>query len=202
MKKKTKLKASALVVSVVIMGIMLITALSVSLVSIRDRKASMSGSKSGQAFQNAQSGVEIVMNEILKGGYDKVNELNGCDSGDGLIKGANGYAVELKDEDGNKIVCNDGSKNISEIVSIKSVGTGSNNQRAIEAAVAAVGGGITGGCGFTGGAGSKVSNKWSSGCKDEGDSASDCESAADTGYVCGQVGTDGLNGGFCICVAS
>lgn len=146
---KTKFKkASALVVTMMILGIMLVTALSVSLVSLKERKTAMSGSKSGQAFQNAQSGVELVMQAVVKGGLDTVNQIAGaisndaiCDGDDGLIKNVNiPYAVELRNADDEKIAC-DSDTDISTVASLKSIGSGGDSQRAIQAAVAAGGGG-------------------------------------------------------------
>lgn len=124
-----------------ILGIMLVTALSVSLVSLKERKTAMSGSKSGQAFQNAQSGVELVMQAVVKGGLDTVNQIAGAvgdvTCSDGLIKNTSvPYTVELRDIDDKKIACNS-TDDISTIASIKSIGAGGDSQRAIQAAVAA-----------------------------------------------------------------
>lgn len=112
----------------------------------------MGEAKSGQAFQNSQSGVELVMQAITKGGIDNVNEIAGKVIGssvvcnpDGDISGPEGYAVRLFKEDGvTQLKCNE-SNPISDIVSIKSVGTGSGQQRAIEAAVVCAGADIDSG---------------------------------------------------------
>lgn len=127
-----KNKASVLVVTLIILGIMLTTALSVSLISLKEKKASIGDAKSGQAFNSAQSGVELVMQAIKKGDYAQVKDMPNC-VGEKII-GA-GYTVELLDENGNLLDCSS-TQPISEIASIKSVGTGLGQQRAIEAAVA------------------------------------------------------------------
>ena len=139
-------KASVLVVTMMIMGIILISALSISLVSIQERKASISSNKSSQAYQIADSGIEAVMDKLVSAnGSDKVSTLYTaagvvrCDVVSGLIQNtATGYSVELKDASEAKIACDDNAKTISEVAHIKSVGTASGQaQRSIEAAVAA-----------------------------------------------------------------
>ncbi|MFA5962310.1 MAG: hypothetical protein WC848_06525 [Parcubacteria group bacterium] len=131
-----KFKASILVVTMMILGIMLVTALSVSLVSIKDRQASMGESKSTQAFQNAQSGVELVMRQITEGGHSTVGDI--CGTAAFMDTAGVGYDIVLKKEDDSDLSCTtDALSPISEIASIKSIGTGSGDQRAIEAAVAA-----------------------------------------------------------------
>jgi hypothetical protein len=131
-----KFQASILAVTMIILGIMIITALSVSMVSIKERKVSMGEAKSGQAFQNAQSGVELVMKEITKGGYSTIGDICATTA----YTDTTSYKVVLKKADDSEINCTtNASDPISEIASIKSTGTGSGQQRAIEAAVAATG---------------------------------------------------------------
>ena len=137
---KKKLKASILVVTMIILGIILLSSLSVSLVSLNERKASISNSKSNQAFQNAQSGVELVMQDIKKSiedGKSKVNELlsSTCDGDTKLIKATDdSYTVELRDMD-SKIDC-DSSRPIADIAYLVSVGSFRDTQRSIQATVA------------------------------------------------------------------
>lgn len=136
---KNKVKASILGATLIILGIVLVTALSVSLVSIRERKASIGASKSGIAFQNAQSGVEVVMNDILKNGHTMTNQLANCNAATGkIVAGDGSYEAQLKDVTGNPVACNSATA-LSNIDSIKSVGINSDQKRAIEAAVAASG---------------------------------------------------------------
>jgi hypothetical protein len=134
-----KPKASILVVTMMIMGIILISALSISLVSIQERKASLGSNKSSQAYQIADTGIENVMNAIIT---TRANSIKtGADIGscsDGKITGA-GYVVELKiaDGTGNAITADCTTDKLSDIIAIKSVGTASGQaQRSIEAAVA------------------------------------------------------------------
>jgi len=128
-------RGSILAVSLIILGLMLVSALSFALVSIQERKASTGANKSNQALQTANTGVEKVMQDILKSGHTKVSELLNCNSTTGLIENG-GYAVELKKSDNTKIICNDLNANIADIASVKSIGTIGGNQRAVEVAVA------------------------------------------------------------------
>lgn len=144
-----KYKASVLVVTMVILGLILLSALSMMLVSLRERRASMSDVRSQQAFQNAQTGIELVMNAIIQKrstnpnetveniGFDQCNDTSQnavlSDSGDST------YTVELKkfgyiaSTPSTYTRCN--TTKVSEVVYIKSVGSGVSQQRAIEAAV-------------------------------------------------------------------
>ena len=133
---KKKLKASILVVTMIILGIILLSSLSVSLVSLNERKASISNSKSNQAFQNAQSGVELVMQEI-ESGKVVVSELSNCDDADTKLIIGNedaSYTVELRDMD-SKIDC-DSSRPITDIAYLVSIGSFRDTERSIQAAVA------------------------------------------------------------------
>jgi hypothetical protein len=131
--KIKKIKASALLVTLMILGIMLIVGLSVSLVSIKERTASIGESKSGTAFQNAQSGVEAVLQDILKSTPIKTTagQLSGWDGC--KVKKTGYYEVTLEDASG-PIPCSGGYL-LTNVVKIKSVGFGTGNQRAIEAVV-------------------------------------------------------------------
>ena len=129
--------ASSLVVSLLVLGAILVTALSVSLVSIKERSISSNASKSSQAFQNADSGIETVMYEITQGGHNKVSEIRptGTSCTNKKIVGSN-YKVQLLDASGNAFSCSS-SVALSEIATIKSVGEDANSrtQRAISATV-------------------------------------------------------------------
>ena len=132
-----KSKASILVVTLMVLGIVLVSALSISLVSVQERKASMGSSKSGAAFQVADSGIELVMDSILSSRKDSLKTLASIGCSNGNITGT-GYVVELKKDNGSggEVGVNCGTDKISDIIAIKSVGTGGGQQRAIEAAVA------------------------------------------------------------------
>lgn len=140
---RKKPKASVLVVTLIILGIITVTALSISLNSIRERKASIGSGRSGAAYQAAETGVENVLNKLLKNQDEAVGDLglNCSRVGIHAVLTGSSYTVELKKE--NEEESTNCSTKASEIATIKSVGNDSNNQekRAIEAAVAALGGG-------------------------------------------------------------
>jgi uncharacterized membrane protein len=134
MRLKSKNKASALIVSLLVLSIIIISSLSLSIVSIRERNASMGESRSNLVFQAADTGIEEVMQDILKSGYTTVSQLRNCKS-DGFIRNTdNTYYVELQDTSGAKIDCNGGTL-ISQIAAMKSVSNFSGESRAIMAAV-------------------------------------------------------------------
>ena len=128
---KGRLKASALVVTMMILGIILITALSISLVSLRERKASLGSNDSNQAFYTAQSGVESVLQQIANNSTGTVSNIDSDCSG---TISSSGYSVKLLDSSGN--VVSGCSTPVSNIAKLKSVGTEGQYQRAIEVAVA------------------------------------------------------------------
>ncbi|MDO8240727.1 MAG: fibrobacter succinogenes major paralogous domain-containing protein [Candidatus Moranbacteria bacterium] len=139
-KKIKNFKASILIVTMMILGIVLTSSLSIAIVSLKERKASLGSNKSNQAYQTADTGIEKLMDAILTN--RTVSTKTGNDLGlpcsGGKVTGA-GFVVELKKDDpanpGNEIVavCTD---TLDKIVAIKSVGTGSDMQRSIETAVA------------------------------------------------------------------
>lgn len=138
-----KNKASVLAVSLIILGIVLVSALTFSLATLEQRKASIGSSHSDQAYQNAESGVEEAMSVILEFPSSSVGSLGYSCSGSGSIatytSSANHYIIQLKKSDSSgESYITDCSTKASEVADIKSVGMdiASQNTRAIEAAVA------------------------------------------------------------------
>lgn len=130
MKNMKNKKGSVLAASLVILGIVLGIATSMATVSLRERKASIGGSKSNVAFQSADSGMEMVLQDMNEK-YDlDISDLSSIDTEDCEVEVSN-YAVSFYDKDGERIT--DCSTDISEVKKIKSVGTGGQTQRAIEA---------------------------------------------------------------------
>lgn len=111
-------RGSILAVSLIILGIMLISALSFSLVTIQERKASIGENTSNQAFQTASTGVEIVLQSIRNNIGGKLSDIDiDCN---GTIS-ADGYSVQLQDDAGNPVTgCN---TSILAVKKVKSVGT-------------------------------------------------------------------------------
>jgi hypothetical protein len=154
---KEKNKASVLIVTIIILGLILLSVLSMTLVSFRERKASMGDVRSQQAFQNSEAGVESVLRAIITNTdpAKKINELSGFECkprgeipgvDNAILRetgaGANlSYVAELKvfgyNEDPNNLSkwskCD--STLVKDIVYVKATGSGFGQQRAIEAAV-------------------------------------------------------------------
>lgn len=133
------MKASVLIVTLMILSITLITALSMALVSGRERKASIESNKSSIAYQIAETGIESVMQLIVDNSSKTLASIDSnCDGVMSVdIDAAKKYSVELQDSSGNKITgC---STPIASAKFIKSVGTVVGQaQRAIRSVVITV----------------------------------------------------------------
>jgi len=133
-----KHKASILGATLIILGAMLAITLSASVVSVQERKASIGANKSSLAYQEAESGIENVMQRIKANRVDPsatvaAIDMDGdCD--DGIISLPGKYKVELKPTDINAVI--DCNTPLSTIEKIKSVGFSGQNSRAIEVELA------------------------------------------------------------------
>lgn len=96
MSKKKNKKGSALVVSLLVLFIILISALGIALTYLRERKASMANAKSNQAIQKVMTGIEEVKNDIISNNRRQVNEILNCDATTGRIITGD-YEVEFLD---------------------------------------------------------------------------------------------------------
>jgi hypothetical protein len=137
---KTK-KASAIVFALIVLSVILITAISVAAVTMTERRSSMATDKSVQSFQIADSGAEIMLNQIYKGENDNLNSLavslgKTCSGGSigSSISSEKTYTVNFYKSDGKLMGCGDP---ISDITNIKSIGSYASTTRAISVAVAA-----------------------------------------------------------------
>ena len=135
-------KASVLATSLIILGMILAIAIGISTVSIQERKSSSGSNRSGMAYQNADTGIEQVMNQIIKRlvptddvGKIVLNILETSCNSDGLIEVTGKFKVELKDSSEMRVRCDSGAL-VSSIASIKSTGTSGQENRAIEVALA------------------------------------------------------------------
>src|SRR3990167_8615687 len=63
-------KGSVLIFSLIVLAFMLVSALSIATVSVTEKRASLSTEKSSRSFQVADSGVEIMLQKIYKGGFE------------------------------------------------------------------------------------------------------------------------------------
>lgn len=134
-----KNRGSALVVTLFVLAIILISALSITLVALKERKASIGSSGSNRAYQSSDEGIEKVMQAITRGNYATVGDMItgagfNC-SMSGTITGT-GYEVGLLDIANAQIACSNSSTAlVSSIVRIKSIGISSGTKRAMEALV-------------------------------------------------------------------
>lgn len=149
-------KASILAYSLIVVSVMIVIATSISVVTVIEKKGAVSTDASVQAYQTADSGVQMAIkeiNRIISTGNSSSTSIGSVfancvdpNSADGSIFAGADYKLSFfSDEEGNTpIGC---SAMIDQIKNIKSVGTYKDTARAVQVAVAATGGGlITGGC--------------------------------------------------------
>jgi hypothetical protein len=146
-------KGSVLVVTLIIFGIIVVTALSVALSTVRQIRTSMQSSKTNIAYQNADEGVDKVMTAILKGkktvnsdGNITINSVTGDECKTGIAdpnkktvqpSSVKNYEVELQKTDGIYLACDDSTDDIFQISQLRAIGNdpGLGTQRIISANV-------------------------------------------------------------------
>ena len=134
MKKSSK--ASALIISLLILSIMLLVGLSVSITTVKEQKSAMESEKSSIAYQIAESGVEFTMQRLLDNSGLQIRNIPGfgeCLNG-GFTRNEGGgqNVIEFLEDDGDDVSC---SRPASEVQVIKSSGSFRNVTRAIHAPV-------------------------------------------------------------------
>jgi Mg-chelatase subunit ChlD len=136
-----KNRGSLLVVSLVIISMILVIALSLASSSVKNRQSSIGSGRSVQSFQYADNGIESVLTAIKANptSIDLIDDgITGalCNAVTGEIEKLPDYRVELSDNDGNKVMCDNTTDPIAKIVRIKSTGKEvAGKVRSIEAAV-------------------------------------------------------------------
>jgi Tfp pilus assembly protein PilX len=212
-------KGSVLVFSLLILSIMLVTSLTILSSAVLDRKASLSTGSSARSFQVADSGVEEVLYQVYKGSHATLEDVRSaidnanatCANGVIEFPVAGGTAKVTFYQDETTVYagpCSGGTATDwrDKVVKIKSEGTAGPTTRAVEVAVAAAGGGITGGC-FIDTTAGDLDKNWGTGCKSAGtpwnwgmvsSGEAECTAAAAVGYECGN-SSDRGDGVFCIC---
>ena len=146
-------RGSILAYSLILLGIVLVAAIGMMSASVTNLKSVSSNDNSVNAFQIADSGSQDVIAKIRKASGSTVGDIDtsgnmtcgsssavlSSGSSTGFLGGA--YSVTFLKIDGTALKCSD---NISDIASIKSVGSYAETARAVETAVAATtsGGGI------------------------------------------------------------
>ena len=140
-------QGSVLVFSLIVLSILLSAAVAVATVSVANRQSTFSTTKSSQSFQVADSGVELILQQIYKAvpTHASINALAAalgggatCASGAITKTGVAGGDIKVSfyDKDDNLIDCADTAWR-SKVVAIKSEGTAAGTTRLVEMAVAA-----------------------------------------------------------------
>ena len=140
-------QGSVLVFSLIVLSILLSAAVAVATVSVANRRSTFSTAKSSQSFQVADSGAELVLQQIYKTvpTHASISALAAALGGGAACSGGaitkNGVAggdikVSFYDKDNNLISCTDTAWR-SKVVAIKSEGTAAGTTRLVETAVAA-----------------------------------------------------------------
>jgi hypothetical protein len=114
--QKQKKQASALLVAMIVLGLILTAALSISLVSLTEKKSSIGSNRSNIAYQEANSGVEKILLAIKNNSSGTLNDLGTCNSGT-IEDNTTEYKLEFKDSTGN--ILTDCGDNVSDISSVK-----------------------------------------------------------------------------------
>ena len=140
-------QGSVLVFSLIVLSILLSAAVAVATVSVANRQSTFSTTKSSQSFQVADSGVELILQQIYKAvpTHASINALAAalgggatCASGAITKTGVAGGDIKVSfyDQNDNLIGCADTAWR-SKVVAIKSEGTAGGTTRLVETAVAA-----------------------------------------------------------------
>ncbi len=143
-----KLKqGSVLVFSLIVLSILLSAAVAIATVSVANRQSTFSTAKSNQSFQVADSGAELILQQIYKTvpTHASMSALAAALGGGATCAGGaitkSGVAggnikVSFYDQNDNLIDCADTAWR-SKVVAIKSEGTAGGTTRLVETAVAA-----------------------------------------------------------------
>jgi len=143
-KKQNNKKGSVLVFTLFVMILTLITGISLMASSLSGRRSTLSSGKSVNAFQVADSGLEIPLakiNEAIDDGVfnERIRDLgSNCDNpSDTVYDNISGgeYRVSFYDVSDNQLDCNDDIFDVADslvVSKIRSVGTYRNTVRSVE----------------------------------------------------------------------
>lgn len=135
-------KGSILAYTLILLGIILAASISMMAASVTNLRSVSSNNQSINAFQIADSGSQAVVKGLKEATGSKLGDVPGvtCSGGDAIAskEGFLGgdYKVIFQDSDGKTLKCTD---SISDVASVKSVGTYGDTARAVQVAVAAGG---------------------------------------------------------------
>lgn len=137
-------KGSVLVFSLIVLSIVLSAALSITAVTVSNRKSAGSTSQSVQSFQVADSGVEKALKEIYKGSHADLSAMAtalsasvGCSSGKFSFPVSGGTSTVTFMDTNNAIIACTSPTWRDDVAKIKVEGTSAGTTRVIETAVAA-----------------------------------------------------------------
>ncbi len=140
-------QGSVLVFSLIVLSILLSAAVAVATVSVANRRSTFSTAKSSQSFQVADSGAELILQQIYKTvpTHADINALAAALGGEATCSGGvitknnvvgGNIRVSFFDQNDALIGCADTAWR-SKVVAIKSEGTTAGTTRLVETAVAA-----------------------------------------------------------------
>ena len=135
-------KGSILVFSLIVLSVILSAALSITAVTVSNRKSAGSTSQSVQSFQVADSGVEKALKEIYKGSYADLSTMasafgTSCLSGSFSFPVSGGTSTVTFFDTNNAILTCASPTWRDDVAKIKVEGTSAGTTRVIETAVAA-----------------------------------------------------------------
>ncbi|MFA6193653.1 MAG: pilus assembly PilX N-terminal domain-containing protein [Parcubacteria group bacterium] len=140
-----KQSGSGLIFAVVLLFVILGMVVTLSSITVLETKMSQKTKSSVGAFYNSEAGMEWVLNKIATSTGPNISDVFGASFSGGKVTCPNGFGCELYllDDQGKIITSN---LTIDQVKAVRSVGTqaaggAADTQRAIEAAVAAGGGG-------------------------------------------------------------
>ncbi|HOX10615.1 MAG TPA: FISUMP domain-containing protein [Candidatus Moranbacteria bacterium] len=144
-KIKTRLlmkQGSILAYSLIVVSVMIVIATSISAVTVIEKKGAVSTDSSVQAYQTADSGVQLAIKKInkkisLQEEGDHISSIFTCGNYKFQDAGAGEYELSFfSDEEGTAQITDCNNTNINQIQSIKSVGEYKDTVRAVQVSIA------------------------------------------------------------------
>lgn len=138
------LKGSTLVFSLIVLAFLLVSALSLAVIAVSEKRAALSSAKSSLSFQAADGGAEAVLAAIKEGDAENtatpgtnvsINDFIDCNQGKVEGGNANNGTFEVtfyQDDTDNTLACSDDRLDVVRIVS---KGTYAGTTRAIDVGI-------------------------------------------------------------------
>ncbi|HWQ59860.1 MAG TPA: LamG domain-containing protein [Candidatus Fimivivens sp.] len=132
-------EGSVLVFSLIILSLMLVTSLTVLSAAVLQQKAALSTGNSTRSFQVADSGIELVLYQIYKGGrltvQEIANNISGATCSGGDITSVDGWTVNFFQGENGDVAITDCATDRMLVTRVKSRGKTSSTTRAVEVKV-------------------------------------------------------------------